>query len=353
MPQCIFRVITPIDVNMNKRQSNMELLRIIAMLLVLVVHANVKSIGAPTLIELEYAPLPSFLRLFSQAMSIVCVNTFILISGWFGIRPKTHRFTEFIFQVLFIGVIIYFVMYTLDLVTAWGVSDWIKLFTFRRGDCLWFVYSYIVLYIFTPILNEFAVNANRQVFKNVLISFFVIQTYLGYIDSYGFFAAGYSPLSFMGLYLLTRYFRLYPSRLTSLSKYHDICIYVSMVFLITISAIAFKIVTGKGISFIFDYSSPLIILASSYFFLFFTKISFYNKAINWIASSSFAVYLFHADPLIFEPYYLDTIRFWHANSTLPIFILQTSGLIISVFSLSILLDKIRLFIWNRLCRIRQ
>lgn len=126
-----------------------------------------------------------------------------------------------------------------------------------------------------------------------------------------------------------------------------------MVFLITISAFAFKILTGKGISFIFDYSSPLIILASSYFFLFFTKISFYNRAINWIASSAFAVYLFHADPLIFEPYYLDTIRCWHSSTTLPMFLLQTSGLIIAVFCLSILLDKIRLYVWNKLCSIRQ
>lgn len=329
----------------------MEFLRIIAMLLVLVVHANFKSIGAPTLTDLDNAPLSSFLRLFSQSVSIVCVNTFVLISGWFGIRPKILRFTEFIFQVLFIGVIVYFIMYALGLVSAWGIIDWIKLFTFRRGDSLWFVYSYIVLYIFTPILNVFAENANRQVFKKVLVSFFVIQTCLGYIDSYDFFAAGYSPLSFMGLYLLARYARLYPSRPTSLSKYHDICIYIGMVLLITISAIAFKIITGKGISFIFDYSSPLVILASFYFFLFFTKISFYNKAINWIASSAFAVYLFHADPLIFEPYYLDTIRCWHTNATLPMFVIQTSGLMTAVFCLSILLDKIRLYIWNQLCKV--
>lgn len=195
------------------------------MLLVLVVHANFKSIGVPTLNELENAPLPSFLRLFSQAMSIVCVNSFILISGWFGIRAKILRFSEFIFQVLFIGLIVYYVMYTLDIVTAWGISDWIKLFTFRRGDSLWFVYSYIVLYVFTPILNEFVENTSRQVFKRVLVSFFVIQTCLGYIDSYEFFAAGYSPLSFMGLYLLARYFRIYPSKLTSLGKNHDICKY--------------------------------------------------------------------------------------------------------------------------------
>ena len=338
---------------MSRRLSNMELLRIVAMLFILVVHADFKALGVPTLDEMEASPILSFFRLLGQSMSIVCVNLFILISGWFGIRPKIVRFSEFVFQVLFFGISVYLVMYALGFVTEWSKYDWIKLFFFRRGDSLWFVTSYIVLYIFSPILNEFAEHANRQVFKRVLMSFFTVQLFFGHIDSNDFFAQGYSPISFMGLYLLAKYSHLYHSKYTSLNKYYDICIYLSIAFTIVLLAFLYKIVTGKGISFLYDYSSPLVILASFYFFLFFTKISFYNKAINWIASSSFAVYLFHADPLIFEPYYLDTIRCWHTNSTLPLFILQTSGLIITVFSVSILLDKIRLFIWNRLYRIIQ
>ena len=339
---------------MSRRLSNMELLRIVAMLFILVVHADFKALGAPTLDDMEASPLLSFFRLLGQSMSIVCVNLFILISGWFGIRPKIARFSEFVFQVLFFGISIYLVMYAFGLVTEWSKYDWIKLLFFRRGDSLWFVTSYIVLYIFSPILNEFAEHANRQVFKRVLMSFFIVQLFFGHIDSDDFFAKGYSPISFMGLYLLAKYSHLYPSKYTSLNKYYDICIYLSIVFTIVLLAFLFKIATGKGISFLYDYSSPLVILASFYFFLFFTKISFYNKVINWIGASSFAVYLLHSDPLLFKTYYLDNIYEWYTNESLSNFLLQTSGFLICIFSLSILFDKIRLYTWNLLyCILEQ
>ena len=47
-----------------QRDSNMELLRIIAMLLVLIVHANFKALGVPSQIDVITIPFPSFLRFF-------------------------------------------------------------------------------------------------------------------------------------------------------------------------------------------------------------------------------------------------------------------------------------------------
>ena len=84
-----------------ERDSNLELLRIIAMLLVLLVHANFLSLGAPSAGEIFYSPVSSFFRFFVEALAIICVNVFILITGWFGIRPKVSRFCALIFQVFF------------------------------------------------------------------------------------------------------------------------------------------------------------------------------------------------------------------------------------------------------------
>ena len=52
------------------RDSNMELLRIVAMLLVLVVHADFASIGSPTIIEVMDAPYSSIARLGVECISI-------------------------------------------------------------------------------------------------------------------------------------------------------------------------------------------------------------------------------------------------------------------------------------------
>ena len=83
------------------RDSNMELLRIIAMLLVCIVHANFRALPVPTYEEAFTNVSSSILRYFTESISIICVNLFVLISGWYGIKFKFSRLKEFLAQVLF------------------------------------------------------------------------------------------------------------------------------------------------------------------------------------------------------------------------------------------------------------
>lgn len=68
------------------RQSNFELLRLFAMFLVLVVHSDFWILGRPTATCLIEMPVQSFTKVMVESIAIVCVNCFILISGWFGIK---------------------------------------------------------------------------------------------------------------------------------------------------------------------------------------------------------------------------------------------------------------------------
>ena len=87
---------------LKSRDSNMELLRIVSMLLVLLVHADYLSLGAPTTEDVATHPTESFMKMLVYSISTVCVNCFVLLSGWYGIRPKLKRLGEFLFQVIFI-----------------------------------------------------------------------------------------------------------------------------------------------------------------------------------------------------------------------------------------------------------
>ena len=80
------------------RQSNVELLRIITMILVMIVHANFRALPSPTIEEVANVPTSSFLRFFTESVSIICVNVFVLISGWFGIKFNWKKLTEFLFR---------------------------------------------------------------------------------------------------------------------------------------------------------------------------------------------------------------------------------------------------------------
>ena len=60
------------------RDSNMELLRIVAMVFILVVHACGASFGAPAKMKITEAPLTSIAELFTESIVIVCVNLCVL-----------------------------------------------------------------------------------------------------------------------------------------------------------------------------------------------------------------------------------------------------------------------------------
>ena len=326
-----------------ERDSNLELLRIIAMLLVLMVHADFKALDTPTVGEIINNPESSFLRFLCESISIVCVNVFIFITGWFGIRPKVSRFCGLLFQVMFFGVFIYLSLLLLGKIEKCELTDWIRLVITRRQ--LWFVGAYMVLYIISPILNAFVSTANKETFKNVLIAFFIAQTFYGVHSKWNFFCSGYTPLSFVGLYLLARYMKLYPSKFCTFKKRYDVAIYSCTVLFTTLLAMIFGR-AGHDTKVFYEYLSPLVIVSSLYFFLFFTKLSFRSNVVNQIATSAFAVYLFHCDPLFFNQYYLLPIRNLYFNDSFLLFVFHTTIIIMSVFLVSIMVDKIRVFLWN-------
>lgn len=90
------------------RQSSYELLRIIAMFFVLVVHSDFLAIGVPSSENLNNNAIPTLTRIGFESISIISVNLFVLISGWFGIRFSLKGLAKLLFQCLFVYYVVYF-----------------------------------------------------------------------------------------------------------------------------------------------------------------------------------------------------------------------------------------------------
>lgn len=192
------------------RQSNFELLRLFAMFLVLIVHSDFWTLGRPTIANLEDMPIQSLTKVFFESISVVCVNCFILISGWFGIRPTLRGLSNFIFQCL------YFIIgcYTVRLIIFGGgvtINGIMQCLLLTPNS--WFIHSYIGLYILSPVLNEFLNKASQKTIRIFLIIFFLYQSTYGWFNGAQYFMLGYSAISFAGLYLLAGYVKRYPNRL--------------------------------------------------------------------------------------------------------------------------------------------
>lgn len=143
------------------------------MFLVLVVHADFFSLGAPTSAEIQTSSLSSFTRLFFESLSIGCVDMFVLLSGWYGIRPKLKRFSNFIFQCVFFlfGIYAFCLLFHLSELNIHGIMGCLLLLRWN-----WFIKAYLLLYILSPVLNSFIESSTQKQHRNVLICFFVFQS---------------------------------------------------------------------------------------------------------------------------------------------------------------------------------
>ena len=217
-------------------------------------------------------------------------------------------------------------------------------------DFGWFIKAYIGLLILAPILNVFIDNVAEKQLRNTLIFFYIFQTLYGWFPGGAqFFEYGYSTMSFIGLYLLARYIRLYMIDIVQWNKWFDLLGYFRIEFFIAIVAfIAQKI----GISFIsgkmYDYSSPFVVVAPIFLLLFFSKLSFQSKLINWIGASSFAAFLLHANINILRPIFGEQVRCIYISFDGVMVLLFVFVYLLIVFILAVLIDQLRIFIWNKL-----
>lgn len=324
------------------RQSNMELLRLLSMLFVLMLHANYKSIGVPTQADLVDAPFSAGLRAFFEHLTIVAVNVFVLISGWFGIRPKWKGLASLLFQSLFLPVVVLVVCLALgDNVPLKDVPK-----SFCPGAAYWFVTAYMGLYILSPILNSFADHSTKRQLRLFLVGFFTMELLYGLVVDWGHFIGGYSMLSFVGLYLLAQYVRRYPGRWQEHGGAFFLGLYV-LTMLVSTFLFLLLLSLGRSEGRFISYLSPFVLLGSLFLMLAFSRFRLQSRAINWMAASCFSIYLVHCSPAFF-PYFKEFFAGLYAQFSGMAYLLLALLCLLCLGLGCILADQVRIFVWKRL-----
>ena len=321
------------------RQSNFELLRIVAMLLVLVVHADFWSIGSPDAADFHSEPLSTITRTLMEAIAIVCVNLFILVSGWFGIRASLRGFVNFAFQVFFFSAGACAVLILTGQVSPSPTSICVFLY---KSCTPWFVVSYTGLYLFAPVLNIFIERSSCRDLAIFLICFYLFQTILGWPGRADFVCGGSSTFSFIGLYVLAAFLRKCKTE-----KYKWGWMLYAVCTPITALLYFIQVRYGLQIDAI-AYASPFVVLASVGLFLVFARMRMrHSRIINWVAKSAFAVYLFHCNnhymsDLLYKPLFQNIYRDYSGVQYFGVAMLG----ILAFFIAAIILDQPRKWLWK-------
>lgn len=327
-----------------ERLSNIELLRIIAMLFVMFGHTHIRISPMMHGEDMLLAPIASFFNTMMACVSTAGVGIFIAISGWFGIRFKLSGVARYLYIVLFT------LWATYGISIACGISEidfeGIKVsLGFYHG--YWFIMGYLGLYLISPILNSFIEHASKQQHQIVLLSYFLYQSYYSWISGWYDYYDGYSIIMFGGIYLTAAYIRKYP--IIWLKKHSEILIVATNLLLTTIAFLS-QWQLGHAARQIRD-DNPLVILLSVLFILSFSKLKFQCRIINWLAGSCFAVYLIHFSPFVY-PYFIRVVQYIYTNHNGLSYAVILFATFIAVYIACTIFDQIRILTWNVINRIK-
>lgn len=284
----------------------------------------------------------AFTRILTEQLCLCCVNIFILISGWFGIKFTFKGVCSLLFRVLALVVVVCVALIPFSLNIPY--KDLFKVFYI--GSYYWFIPSYLILFVFSPVLNAFVENTDRALIKRVLWGFFVLEFALGWLFDWEHFGLGYSGISFMGLYLMARFLNKFRDKLFITTRCKSWYLGVYLLCSIIPATITFYTIRYMNYGFNqLSYASPFVIGASVSMLLLFSKFEFESKFVNWIAASAFSMYLIQLHPMIWPIWTsnMNDLYKFTGGGKYMIF----SVLLCIVFGVTcVLIDQIRIGMWN-------
>ncbi len=353
---------------MTVRKSNIELLRMISILLIISFHYAFKG-G----FSFETFTANEFLIKIVWMFGELGVNLFLLITGYFLIngRFKLQKLVCLIAEVLC------YHFFTLTIAARVGIYSfptdirgWIlECFPIIRGY-YWFVTVYVLIYILSPYLNRFAkVLSKREYVKFLSITLFlwsVIPTLFGFFYNTTETLLYYNRFIWllivylMGAYIQIHSFQLFQKR--GVAVIVSFLLIAGSILFIEKFETVFAAIGTYETAYFWTPNSVLMLLLSVTIFLFFLGLDIpYIPWINKLGSTTLGIYLLHDGVL--APY-LWKILFQNAvYQDSKFLIVHMVVVTLLVFVIGAVIDLLRQYfieknmikLWNGafFCRLRE
>jgi len=279
------------QIRIKERDSNIELLRIVCMLFILIHHFIIHSLIPDLFVRDGDINAYRVACIVINGFVYVGVNCFILISGYYGIKFKFRSLFNLYCTCVFFALLAALMKACVTDVQVNKSLLYTILLPFSHSDW-WFIKCYVALFLIAPVLNKAAQNLGRKEFMTVIILLTVLNIYLGYYW-HQHNSDGYNLVQFIYVYLIGAFLRRFP--LKRLDRKYSMILYLSGALLWSlISILSVKWRVPHWVP--FYYNNPLVILAAVGLFVFIAQIEIRSVAVNTIASSVLAAYLIQDIP---------------------------------------------------------
>lgn len=267
-----------------QRNSSVELFRILATFLVLIVHLNGWMAGG--LVDWNDASISTLHKvsqLIIQSLSVVCVNCFLIISGWYGLKLKFAS----VWKMWMLLFSIYVPFYLFDCFLGGAAFSPVtlvkKILAFPCES--YFVQNYLMLLFISPVLNAF-IEKDKSHLTIFALALFAIEVVMESVfqNKCLYIENGYSLFHFVTMYMLARAASIHKDKIIQVKKQRWFIGYFGCATLLCL-------LYFTPYKHTWAYSNPIVVIESFMLFFPFLYKTFYSKFVNWVAGGAFAVYI--------------------------------------------------------------
>lgn len=196
-----------------KRMVNIEVLRLLAMMMVVSLHYLAKG----ELLEKLTGPLSAkgHLAWILESFSIAAVDVYVLISGYFLVETgfRCRRVISLVLQVMFYTCLLPVVLIVMGILPVGEITFYNILQCIFPTNMLhyWFVSAYVLMFLFTPVLNAAVHGMKKKQLQAAIVILLIMESLSKTVipvrlelDN-----LGYDAYWFMVVYLIAAYIRLY------------------------------------------------------------------------------------------------------------------------------------------------
>ncbi|MDR1734102.1 MAG: acyltransferase [Oscillospiraceae bacterium] len=284
------------------RNSNPELLRILAMLLIVLYHS---------LLEEPYTlavTAPSELRGSAVAMLIAfgrpANNVFLLLAGYYGVQTpfRPHRLWNLAGQTWFYAAALAVLSAAANRALP-GFSDLLQLLSPLSQNRWWFITIYMGLMLFSPWLNRFLCSLEEGSLRRLCLLSFALFCLLPSVllAVYGRITnpLGASYLTwFFALYCIGAYFRRFPPKGKASVQLRLALAWSAVLLLTTVLSVNFFGGVMDRLWYMHQPEYLPAFLSALHWVLYFIgRKPFTSRIINTVSGCTFGVYLLHTTVL--------------------------------------------------------
>lgn len=290
-----------------KRQSNIEVLRIIAMFMIVLHHFMIHGVLRNAYTTTLNVDTTKIIADLCESGGKLGVDIFLMISGYFLIKstPTIKKVMRLLLQVWFYAILFFVINLFLHIVPINRGLIVSSVFPFAYG-LYWFVTAYVIIYLFAPFLNKYLLSIGKKEFEKLLglliLITIIIPTFLPRsIDmAWPLFAC-------FTFYVTGAYIRLFISegeRSKCFGKW--LSLIMSGIGILTVVGFnligkwtGFEIISTNATYFMLNNSSIVIYLLSFGLLIWFREMDLgSSRFINLISGATFGVYLIHENPIV-------------------------------------------------------